>query len=158
MGFSKQKTMNRITLMFITLGFLITQNVSAQTTKKELVPCADIGVGYLPKSSIQALRVSVAFNNLVFDRFGAYTALETNSGNNYFTHVIGLTGSINHFSYVYAGVDFFSDRGFLNNVGFKDVRKDMGIGFYPVKWATAKLGYSFSVGIYGEVGVRIPLK
>jgi hypothetical protein len=132
-----------------------TQNNSQD--KKLPTLCMDATVGYVFDKNYDAWRTSVSVNNFIFSRFGAFTAFEKNFNTDYFTHIIGLTGSINHFSYIFAGMDFFTKYGLFHNGGFKGTRKDIGIGLYPWKWATIKLGYSFSVHFTAEVGVRIPL-
>jgi hypothetical protein len=151
-------------LLILMVGLLLNFTSLAQggnqnnsQDKKQPTFCMDATVGYVFDKNYDALRGSVAVNNFVFKRFGVWTAFETNSGKDYFTHIIGLTGSINHFSYIFAGMDFFTKNGLFQNGGFKGTRKDIGIGLYPWKWTTIKLGYSFSVHFTAEVGVRIPL-
>ena len=132
--------------IFISVCFIVLAlSVMAQTgsdrssnSKKPLVTSIDLGLGYVPQADIKALRVSVAATNLLLNRFGVYTAIENSFEDSYTTNVIGLTGSINHFTYVYGGVDLFSKHGFIKNEGFKGTRKDMGIGFYPYKWTDRK--------------------
>lgn len=125
--------------------------------------CLDFGVGYAPKTiegtgMYDAFRFSVALNNLLFHRFGVWTGFEKNFNSDYFTHILGLTGSITHWAYVYAGMDFFTDHGYFHNNGFEKTRKDVGIGFYPYKWLTLKVGWSQTVEFTGEIGIRIPLE
>ena len=67
-----------------------TNNQATQIRK-----CWDVAVGYVPDRDFQALRVSTAFNNIVFKRFGVFTAFEVNGNNDYYSHILGITG-VNH--------------------------------------------------------------
>lgn len=145
-------------LVVLVAGLAFSNMVSAQTEESEkpaLVKCIDLGVGYVPKNDIEALRASVALNNIAFKRFGVYTAFENGTGGDYFTNIIGVTGSVTHFMYLYAGVDVFTKYGLIEKGG--GCRKDFGVGINPFSWALVKVGYSNSVGPLAEIGVRIPL-
>lgn len=138
-------------------GFSQNGNLNSGQTRTAPSFCMDITAGYVFDKDYNAFRASASVNNFMLKRFGAFTAFEKGVDSDYFTHIIGLTGSINHFSYIFAGMDFFTKYGLFQTGGWKGTRKDIGIGLYPWKWATVKLGYSFSVGMTAEVGVRIPL-
>ena len=135
--------------------FSYAQTANAREKEKQpMVTCIDFGIGYIPDKAYQNVTVSVAGNNLLWDRLGAYTMAELDF--DALAVVLGPTFSINHFSYVFAGIDFFTSRGLIN-LNVKEARKDFGIGFYPWKWATVKVCYSFSAGPRAEVGLRFPL-
>ena len=131
-------------------GKIGTNNQGTQIRK-----CWDVAVGYVPDRDFQALRVSTAFNNIVFKRFGVFTAFEVNGNNDYYSHILGITGSITNFLYVYGGADLFTKNG-LFTAG-SDCRKNIGIGIYPISWGVVKFGYSQSVGVTAEVGLCFPL-
>ena len=130
------------------------QNTSANNTRQELEPCIDFGVGYIPDKDYKQMTVSTSVNNWYLKRFGAFAMVELNFDSP--AVIIGPTVSINHFSYVFTGIDFLTSRGTFN-LSFKDARKDFGVGFYIKEWATIKIAYSFSAGPRAEVGIRIPL-
>jgi hypothetical protein len=151
-------------LLILTVGLMLNLTSLAQdssqnsnTEKKKPSFCMDVSLGYVFDKDYDALRASASVNNFILKRFGVFTAFEKNFNTDYFTHILGVTGSINHFSYIFAGMDFFTKYGLFQNGGWKGTRKDIGIGLYPWKWVTVKLGYSFSVHLTAEVGVRIPL-
>lgn len=155
---------------FAVLGLLISLAGFAQ---QEVLPdslevrkspsfCGDIAVGYVPKTiegtgMFDAYRLSLAVNNFVLERFGVWTAVEKNFDSGYFRHMLGLTASVNHWMYVYAGMDFFTKNGLFANGGLDKTRKDVGVGFYPFDWLIVKGGWSHTAGITLEAGVRIPL-
>lgn len=157
-------------MLLLALGFIFSLSLPAQTgvlpdsleMKKNPSLCGDIGIGYVPKTiegagMFDAWRMSLAVNNFFLERFGAWTAFEKNFDSGYFRHIIGLTASVNHWMYVYAGMDFFTKEGFFANEGLEKTRKDVGIGFYPFDWLVVKTGWSHTAGFTAEAGIRIPL-
>lgn len=138
-------------LLFSAPSVSTAQNERGQ---QELQTCIDFGVGYIPDSEYKVVTVSSAVNNLYLKRMGAFIMGELNFKTP--AVIIGPTVSINHFSYVFAGMDFFTSRG-LASIGFKDARKDFGLGFYIKQLATVKIAYSFNAGPRAEIGLRFPL-
>lgn len=124
--------------------------------KQQLVPCMDMAVGYIWDHKYERFTFTTTFNNLYFNRWGGFAMVELDPVTP--AIVIGPTISINDFSYVYTGFDFLTSRGCFARGGIKWARKDLGIGFYPFKWATVKLCHSFNAGSRFEIGFRIPLE
>ena len=130
------------------------QNKKDKTT--ELNPNLDITLGYVPKSEINAIKTSFSANNIIFNRFGVYTSIEKGLDSDYFSHTLGITGSILPKVYLWGGLDLFTKRGFFNNG--TGARKELGIGFFPCKRAVIQLGYSSSIGPTFAAGFRIPIR
>ncbi len=114
-----------------------------------------ISAGYLPKSSYNALTQSVAINNLLFKRVGFYASLQFGLDSDYFSNILGITGTIHENVYLYGGMDLFSKRGFVNKQ-FNN-RKEVGVGIIPHPNIVVKGGYSFTAGFIFGAGLRIPL-
>jgi len=150
-------------LFILAVGLLVSLTSIAQSDSRDSVvvkkapsSCIDFGVGFIPKSDYEAFKASVSVNNFVFKRFGLYTSFEANSNKDYFSHILGITVSVCSFAYFSAGMDFFTKYGLFKNVGDGN-RKEIGVGFYPWKWTTVKVGYSKSVGPSFQIGARFPL-
>lgn len=126
----------------------------SEKTQQELQTCIDFGIGYIPDKDYKVATVSSAVNNLYLKRLGAFVMAELNFDTP--TVIIGPTVSINHFSYVFAGMDFFTSRGLASQT-FKESRKDFGVGFYIKQLVTLKIAYSFNAGPRAEIGLRFPL-
>ena len=124
--------------------------------KQWLIACMDVGVGYIPDHKYERYTVSTAFNNIYSRRFGAFSVVEVDRHNP--AVVIGPTVSLTDYAYVYGGIDFLTSRGCFGRHSFVHARKDLGLGVYPVRWATIKVCHSFNSGSRIEIGVRIPLK
>lgn len=137
-------------------------NVFAQEetleTKKEakiFMPSINLSAGYMFEDPNQAFKATVAVNNILFKRFGAYTSIETIDP---FANIWGATASILPNLYVYGGIDLFTDNGVFSKDGLEGTRKEIGIGFIPVSNLLVKGGWSKSVGFTAELGWRIPLR
>jgi len=130
----------------------------------------DVTVGYAPKSPYNALKGSISINNLILKRFGFYTSIEKGlnkdvlvfhdyDGHTYFTHILGMTASLNKNIYFFGGLDLFTKSGVIytkdKQRGF---RKELGIGITPYKWTVVRLGWSGSVGPTFTIGAKIPLR
>jgi hypothetical protein len=150
-----------ILLMFC---LLLVRIADAQPNKNGVIyrgvqnfyPCIDVGVGYIADHKYEKFTISTTINNFYLRRFGAFTMIELD-----WTApavVMGPTVSIYDFAYIWGGMDFFTSRGFFARGGFEHARKDIGIGFYPFRWATVKIAHSFNAGSRVEIGVRIPFK
>ena len=154
--------MKRICLAWM-LGLFIALPAFAQpdnsqtpaSAKTNLVSYIDFGIGYIPKKEYQKATISVAANNLLWNRVGATAMTELNF--DALAFLIGPTVSITHYLYAFAQMDFITSRGVFAQDGIKGARKDIGIGLHPWPWAVAKLGYSGNSGIRAEVGMRFPL-
>jgi hypothetical protein len=144
-------------IFLLSVSFIRIHAQNAGTFKQPLVSCMDIGLGYVPDKDWKALRGSVSFNNIFLHRFGLFTAIEGNKNKDYFSNIIGLTGSIINAIYLYAGMDFLTRNGAFGDAGFKSARKNFGIGVYPFPWAVVKAGYSIDMGITAEIGIKISL-
>jgi hypothetical protein len=130
---------------------------SGQQTKffGECDPDFQFILGYVPKSSVNALKTTFDFNNIFFKRAGVYTSLEKGLDSDYFTNIYGLTLSVHQKVYLFGGVDLFTKYGlFTSDEG---VRKEFGIGYNPWKKLVLNLGWSGSVGITFGAGIKIPL-
>ena len=116
----------------------------------------NITLGYIPKSTINALKTSFAFNNILFKRVGVYTTFEKSLDSDLFSNMYGLTFSVHKRVYLYGGVDLFTKYGYFNkdNTG---VRKEIGIGFIPYKSLVVTTSWSKSAGIAFTAGIKIPL-
>jgi hypothetical protein len=124
--------------------------------KQRLIPCMDMAGGYILDNKYEKFTISTTFNNLYLKRWGGFAMIELDPVEP--AIVIGPTVSINDFSYVYTGFDFLTSRGYFARGGLKHARKDLGIGFYPFRFATVKICHSFNAGSRIEVGFRIPLE
>ena len=60
----------------------------------------NITLGYVPKSSYNALKTSFEFNNILFKRVGAYTSFEKGLDSDFFTNIYGLTLSVHENVYL----------------------------------------------------------
>jgi hypothetical protein len=136
-----------------------TEPVKTPETKKALTPVLLVTAGYVPKTEYQALKTSVAFNNIVLDRFGTYISFEKGADSGYFSNIYGITGTITKDICLWGGVDLFTRHGLLthNNSRAKGIRKEFGISVIPVKPLVVKAGWSFGAGMTLEAGIRIPL-
>jgi len=142
--------MKNILLLLVIVFF---SAVTSYGQKEKLNKNVDITAGYIPNSTYSGLKGGVSVNNIMVKRFGLYTSFEYGLGDkDYFTNIIGATGSITNYLYVFAGVDVYSKHGLVSNDSFS--RKEMGIGVLPFKWAAVRIGYSFSVGPTIAVGFR----
>ena len=152
--------MKKLAILFLA-GILLSFSTTAQQddpgsakTGQILQPCIDFGIGYIPDKEYQVVTISGAVNNWYLKRFGAFVMAEMNFDTP--ALVVGPTVSINHFSYVFTGIDLFTSRGMFAQ-SFKEARKDFGVGFYIKQLVTLKIAYSFNAGPRAEIGLRFPL-
>jgi hypothetical protein len=148
-----------ILIMLITLGHVdaqVNKNGVIYRGKQQFIPCMDIGIGYIFDHKYEKFTLSSSFNNFIAQRYGMFLVVELNPPAP--AIVIGPTITIYDFAYIWGGIDVFTTRGYFQRGGFKHARKDLGIGFFPWKWAVVKLAHSFNAGSRIEVGIRIPLK
>ena len=54
----------------------------------------NITLGYVPNSEYNALKGNIAWNNFLFNRFGAYTSFEKGLDSGYFSNLYGITFSL----------------------------------------------------------------
>ena len=137
-------------LLLLTILFIASLSAHAQSGRLEKT--IDITAGYIPNSDFNAFKGGVSVNNIMVTRFGLYTSFEKGFDSDYFSNIIGVTGSITNYLYIFAGVDVYSKYGLVSQDRFN--RKEMGIGVLPFKWAAVRVGYSFSVGPTIAVGFR----
>lgn len=116
--------------------------------------CLLLSVGLAVNKDYTAIKSSVAFNNLFYQRYGLYTSVEVSTSNGYFSNIYGVTGTFHKYLYAFGGVDLFTKHGLLTKGG---IRKEIGIGFIPFNFGVFKVGWSFDVGITLEAGIRIAL-
>lgn len=155
--------MKRIWLLLILLT-IFHENADAQRRynglvfrgKQRFISCMDVGFGYIWDHKYETFTLSTTFNNVYLKRCGGFAMIELDPVQP--AIVIGPSISINDFSYVYTGFDFLTSRGYFARGGLKHARKDLGIGFYPFRWATVKICHSFNAGSRVEIGFRIPLE
>jgi len=133
--------------------------VKTPEPKKTLAPVLFVTGGYVPKTEYQALKASVALNNIVLNRFGAYVSFEKGTDSGYFSNIYGITGAITQEIYVWAVSMVFTRHGLFthNDNEGKGIRKEFGISAIPVKPLVVKAGWSFGAGLTLEAGIRILL-
>lgn len=124
--------------------------------RQRLINCMDMAGGYIWDHKYEKFTISTTFNNLYLKRFGGFAMIELDPVVP--AIVMGPTISVNDFAYVYTGLDFLTQRGYFARGGLKHARKDLGIGFYPFRWATVKVCHSFNAGSRFEIGFRLPLE
>jgi hypothetical protein len=151
------------TICFLILIMLFTIGLAdAQVNKNGLIyrgdqnfyPCIDIGVGFIFDHKYEKFTISSSYNNFIYKRYGMFMMVELNHTNP--AIVLGPTITVFDFAYLWGGVDFLTPRGIFQRGGIQYARKDLGIGFYPLKWAVVKIAHSFNAGSRIEVGIRIP--
>ena len=133
-------------------------NINVTVTNVEEIPLSlNVTAGYVP--SVNALKSTIAFNNFLLQRIGAYTSLETGLDTRFLSNIYGITCTLQRYIYLWGGVEFFTKNGLLNGESeeYKSVRKEIGIGILPVKNLVVKGGWSKSVGVTFEAGIRIPI-
>jgi len=150
------------------LSLLISVNVFAQTEIQtqtlpveapkalKFKPNMDITAGYVPNPDVNALKFSYSANNIVLKRGGFYTSFEKGLDSDYFSHLVGITGSIIPQLYLWGGIGLFGNSGLFD--GENGLRKEMGVGIIPFKSAVVRLGWSYDVGFTCTVGWQIPFK
>ena len=121
----------------------------------EFIRNVEITIGYLPKTSHEGLKGTLAVNNLILNRIGFYTSFESTFEKGDFTNIIGGQVSVFKFIYIWGGMDAFTKNGLFQS-GFEGSRKEAGIGITPYKFLVFRLGYSNSVGPSIAAGIRIP--
>ncbi len=129
----------------------------------------EVTAGYAPKSPFNALKGTISINNLILKRFGFYTSIEKGlnkdvlvfhdySGHTYFTHILGLTASLNKNIYFFGGIDLFTKSGDIYTKDkLRGFRKELGIGIAPYRGTIIRLGWSGSVGPTFAIGAKFPL-
>jgi hypothetical protein len=151
--------MKRLLLFMLLLWLgergLCAQESHSDTSKIEL-PSVILSVGYFPKPSYNALKTSVEFTNLFFNRIGAYASVQKGLDSDYFSNIYGLTVTYRKNIYLWGGIDFFTSHGWIDK-GIKGARKELGIGVFPYKKLVLKAGYSFLAGFPCGAGFRITL-
>ena len=157
-------------LFIIALGLFLSVNVSGQTkvvsksnrsafvTKaSELNPNLDITIGYIPKSTSNALKASFSANNILLERVGAYASLEIGLDSDYFASILGVTATINKYVYLWSGIGLFPKHEKFNDMTWNSFRKEAGIGFTPYKMTVIRIGYSVGIGPTISAGIKIPI-
>lgn len=122
--------------------------------RQRLINCMDMAGGYIWDHKYEKFTISTTFNNLYLKRFGGFAMIELDPVVP--AIVMGPTISVNDFAYVYTGLDFLTQRGYFARGGLKHARKDLGIGFYPFRWATVKICHSFNAGSRFEIDSGCP--
>ena len=115
-----------------------------------------ITLGYVPNSKYNAVKGNIAWNNFLFNRFGAYTSFEKGLDSGYFSNLYGVTFSLHEKVYLFGGADLFTKNGVFSDSEIK-TRKEIGIGIIPYKRLAVNMGWSSGVGITFGVGLKIPL-
>ena len=155
--------MKKSTILVLLLLLLVSIGTDAQRRntgliyrgKQWLIPCVDVCGGYIWDRKYEKFTVSTTLNNIYLERFGAFAVFEMDWAAP--ALVTGPTVSINDFAYVYGGIDFVTNRGVFARGGIKHARKDLGIGFYPIRYLTVRICHSFNAGSRAEIGIRLPL-
>jgi len=121
----------------------------------KIVPALDITVGYLPQAEFNAVKNTVAFNNIGYTRFGVLMSFETGWDSDYSTNTVGMTATINRYLYLWIAADLLTQQGLIITRSLSGTRKEIGVGVMPYKWTLLKVGYSGSVGLSAELGFRV---
>lgn len=151
--------MKRIILLSMVSFFIVTLSFGQnEENKKPLFKNIDATIGYLPKKGYNALTFNGAINNILLDRVGFYTTFQFGLDSDYFSNFYGVTVAIIPIVYVYGGLDMFTKHGLFQEG--THCRKELGVGVYPYKQLTAKLGYSGQAGVHFGIGwqFRLPEK
>lgn len=128
-----------------------------KTKIQETEPNMGMTVGYVPGAEKHAVKNTVSFSNIMFDRMGTYISFETSIDSDYRGNTIGMTATIHRYFYFWGGIDVLSEEGLLKDVPMSLVRKEVGITIMPLNKLTLSFGWS-SGNVYSmEVGFRIPL-
>jgi hypothetical protein len=120
----------------------------------------DVLAGFVPNSDYNALKIDLVANNIFLKFVGLYTSAEKGVNSSYFANTWGINVSVFRFLYLFAGVDIFSSYGLISNVQdntTNGIRKEIGLGLYPVKNLTLRLGYSFEIEATITIGYRFLL-
>ena len=132
---------------------------------------AYVGKAHSDRNRLPALRYGVGFNNVLWNRVGFYYTTELRRPempfengtytDSYTRDILGGTIKIDpHFS-VYGGLGMFQ-QGLTTDFKLKGVRKEVGVQYSTnnVLYNTnmfAQVGYSFSMRLTTNFGVKIPL-
>ena len=114
----------------------------------------EITGGYIPKSDNERLKSSIAVNNLLFHRLGAYTSFEYDLTDKKVINTCGATITLHRFVYLWGRADVFSKNGVIQS-GIKGPRKEAGVGITPYKFLVMRVGWSNSVGVSIAAGARL---
>jgi hypothetical protein len=155
--------MKKALLTFVVLLFILPQGFSQLSSDfnyyygKNLYPKSmSLQAGAVINSEYNALKFNLESHNLLFKYVGFYTSFETGLGNDYFSNIIGVNVSFLRIVYAYAGIDFFTkDHGIIHGTD-NSVRKEIGLGLFPVKNLVIRMGFSIEVGATVTAGYRIP--
>ncbi|MFZ9632156.1 MAG: hypothetical protein ACO3AQ_08990 [Bacteroidia bacterium] len=136
---------------------------------------------HMGKSGYTALRYSVAINNIFYDRIGFYFSYENRTANMPFDNhtytdaefysrdLLGINYKIKPELTIYGGLGAFQNGIFSHQFQSKGggipwivkpvgIRKEIGLQYNHVQSGLSlSMGYSFSVGITGNIGFCIPL-
>lgn len=150
-----------ILTLFLSLNAISQDQTNEKKYRYDLVPNLELTGGYL-FGDIDAYKANISANNIIANGVGIYTSFEfaADKEEDYFSNIIGLTGTVLPWMYVFGGFDFFTKRGIFANDPTNPIksRKEIGIGVIPVKWFVIRAGYSTSVEWTLSAGVQIPLK
>ena len=148
-------------ILIFSLLVLILSTVFCQPTpiQSKFVKSVDILAGFVPSQDYDALKFDLAVSNILFKVVGFYTSFEVGVTSDYFSNIWGINVSVLRFLYLFGGLDLFTSYGVIGkskNENTNGVRKELGIGLFPVKNLTLRGGFSLEVGVTVTVGYRIP--
>lgn len=128
----------------------------------KLEPSLDMTGGYLFETENDIYKVNLSANNIFYNAFGLYTSFEwgvDDLGEDYFSNMIGATASVLPKLYIFGGFDFFTEHGMFSNDPVNPIfcRKELGIGYTPLRWIAFRGSWSNSMGFTASAGLRIPL-
>jgi hypothetical protein len=160
--------MKRAILCLVILFGVFTQSIAQRDEFKEedsdyfnkdrLHPYTNFeaGLGYLPSDEYNALRFTLAANNiLLYKRIGFYATFDKGLDSDYFANLIGGSVSIINRLNVYGGFDFFTKKHGMIEQGF-ECRKEIGLAFYPYSLIAIRIGYSSNVKWHFGIGIKWP--
>lgn len=155
---------------FIIICFIfLTQNLHARSNPFgvyskpafNLTPNIEITAGNVFNTESDTYKLNFSVNNIIANGFGVYASYEweVNEENGYSSNIIGVTGSVLPWMYVFGGFDFFTDSGMFSNDPVNPIksRKEIGLGIVPFKWVAIRAGFSNSMQWTLSAGLRIPV-
>lgn len=135
------------------LPFGVTQKV----VLNEILPNVSVSAGYVPDSEKNAIRTTLGFGNIIFERVGVYAAFETGMHRDYASSTLGITATIHRYFYFWGGFDLLSEKGLVKGYSMGEVHKEVGLAITPFSWLVLSTGFSSGGSYSFEIGFRYPL-
>jgi hypothetical protein len=156
--------------IFFALGLIMSVNVYAEkrvvsnklqdsVVVKTWEPSRNLEftMGFIPRTTVNALKLSASVNNILLERVGVYTSLEKGMNSDYFSNIYGITVSAGKYIQLWSGVGWFAKSELFKRIEWRKVRKEIGVGITPYKMTVINLGWSYDVGPTIAIGIKIPV-